>query len=280
MTETNKPWRWLAFALVLQLLFVWLIPVVSDEAYFVNWGRHPSFGYYDHPPMTGWVASLFAGSAHADLLLRLAMVVLGLAMAALLAAQTREFRSPAQARLLALAWWLLPINLITFSVYLNDTLAHVFTILFVVCLYRSWRDFRTDGSGSGWGVLAGLALGLALLSKYIVATYVIAMVVTLLLDWRGNLGFLLRRLTIVALVSAVLFAINIAWNYQHCQINLAFNFLNRQGGPPQRGLLEFLGSLLLLLGPLLLVWLYRITRQARRRQHRVFSCACSSPAWS
>ncbi len=268
MTRIASTWRWPALALALQLLFVAMIPVVSDEAYFVNWGRHPSLGYYDHPPMTGWVAGLFAGNAHADLLLRLTMVALGLAMAALLAAQAREFRSPAQARLLALAWWLLPINLITFGVYLNDTLAHAFTIMFVVALYRGWRDFRLDGGGIGWSLVAGVALGLALLSKYIVATYVIAVVAMLLLDWRGNFSFLLRRLSLVALVSATLFALTLVWNYQHCQVNLAFNFLNRQGGPPQRGLLEFFVSLLFLLGPLLLVWLYRLVRpaQALRRE--------------
>ena len=263
MTDTLKSWRWLAFALSLQLLFVFAVPVIADEAYFVNWGHHLSLGYYDHPPMTGWVASIFAGSVHADLLLRLGMVGLGLAMFALVDAQAREFRNPTQARVLALAWLLLPINLITFSMYLNDTLAHVFTVVFVVCVYRSRRDFQSRAaSGLGWSVLAGLALGLALLTKYIIATYLIAVMVVLLLDWRGNLGFLLRRLPIVALVSAALFAINLYWNYQHCQINLAFNFLNRQGGPPQRGLFEFSVSLLVLLGPLLLFWLYRIARHA------------------
>ena len=51
----------LALALGLQLLFIVFFPVVSDEAYHVSWGLQSSLGDYDHPPLTGGVASVFAG---------------------------------------------------------------------------------------------------------------------------------------------------------------------------------------------------------------------------
>ena len=50
--------RMLVIALAGGLLFrLWLsavFPFTGDEAYFVDWGRHPDWGFYDHPPMVGW----------------------------------------------------------------------------------------------------------------------------------------------------------------------------------------------------------------------------------
>ena len=48
--------------LVLTLAFkFWLaraLPMTGDEAYFIYWGAYPDFGFYDHPPMIGWVLAL------------------------------------------------------------------------------------------------------------------------------------------------------------------------------------------------------------------------------
>src|SRR5687767_15204531 len=36
----------------------------ADEAYYFLWGQYPAWGYFDHPPMVGWltyVSSLFFG---------------------------------------------------------------------------------------------------------------------------------------------------------------------------------------------------------------------------
>ena len=51
--------RWLTGTLVATLAFrAWLsvvVPFTGDEAYFLVWGQQPDIGYYDHPPMVGWL---------------------------------------------------------------------------------------------------------------------------------------------------------------------------------------------------------------------------------
>ena len=52
----------LVVALAGGLLFrLWLsmaFPFTGDEAYFWIWGVRPDLGYYDHPPMVGWILAL------------------------------------------------------------------------------------------------------------------------------------------------------------------------------------------------------------------------------
>jgi len=41
----------LAFKLWLSIVF----PFTGDEAYFTYWGAIADYGFYDHPPMVGWL---------------------------------------------------------------------------------------------------------------------------------------------------------------------------------------------------------------------------------
>src|SRR4051794_1464129 len=51
---------WLALIAV----FVWRVawdgthPIVSDEAVYWSWSRHPAAGYLDHPPMVAYLIGL------------------------------------------------------------------------------------------------------------------------------------------------------------------------------------------------------------------------------
>ena len=36
----------------------YLLPITADEAYYFSWGKHISLGYFDHPPLIGWITSL------------------------------------------------------------------------------------------------------------------------------------------------------------------------------------------------------------------------------
>ena len=36
----------------------YLLPITADEAYYFSWGKQISLGYFDHPPLIGWITSL------------------------------------------------------------------------------------------------------------------------------------------------------------------------------------------------------------------------------
>ena len=77
--KSLAPRQWLFVALAATLLFrLWfsvVLPVTADEAYFILWGRAPALGYYDHPPMVGWILAPLAALGDASWLMRLPAVL-------------------------------------------------------------------------------------------------------------------------------------------------------------------------------------------------------------
>ncbi|MFH2132945.1 MAG: glycosyltransferase family 39 protein, partial [bacterium] len=51
----------LAVVLLSHSLLAVIPPLFSDETTFWEWSRHLDFGYYAHPPMTGWLIALVTG---------------------------------------------------------------------------------------------------------------------------------------------------------------------------------------------------------------------------
>jgi len=65
-----------ALTLLLKLVLAATFPFTGDEAFFYQWGVYPDWGYYDHPPMVGWMLyGLNQISSH-PLVLRFATVLL------------------------------------------------------------------------------------------------------------------------------------------------------------------------------------------------------------
>ena len=54
--------RWLIAvglaSLALRLWIAFALPITGDEAFFYWWGVFKDWGYYDHPPMVGWLIGL------------------------------------------------------------------------------------------------------------------------------------------------------------------------------------------------------------------------------
>jgi len=71
MAKTDARLAWLLLAtFLIKLLVAWVLPITGDEAYFVVWGKHPDFGFYDHPPMAGWFLTVMLWVSDAPVWLR------------------------------------------------------------------------------------------------------------------------------------------------------------------------------------------------------------------
>src|SRR6185437_3314653 len=57
-------WLVLLLTLAARTYFASKVPIIGDEAYYLMWGKYPSLGYYDHPPMIGWISALLLPLAH------------------------------------------------------------------------------------------------------------------------------------------------------------------------------------------------------------------------
>lgn len=217
-------------ALLVKLTIAALLPMTGDEAYFVLWGRHLDYGYYDHPPMAGWMTWLMLQFSEHPVVVRLPGIATELLIALGLYAQWQRFDAD-KARAAALVFLLSPLSLI-FAFTLTDTGCMLFAAASSLAAAQALRHATpalTAGHSArsyGWAALAGLALGLAFLSKYFAVflglAYLIYFFVVNRRVWR--LGM---TLVLVAIPFGLL---NLYWNLNHCWANLLFNLVNRNRG--------------------------------------------------
>jgi Dolichyl-phosphate-mannose-protein mannosyltransferase len=214
----------LAAAALILAFKLWLsaaLPLTGDEAYFLYWGLYPDFGYYDHPPMIGWLLYLMHRISNAPWLLRLPVTLLPFALAAGVYFVLRR-ADEIKAALAALAFMLLPANVWAVLIT-TDTPLIFFSFASVLAFWRG-----LVGKAPAWQALAGAFLGLAFLSKYFAVLLGLAYVVYTVFSPRGQRDW--RALALVVLCSLPFAAVNLWWNYEHCWANLMFNAYNRNEG--------------------------------------------------
>jgi len=238
----------LASAALILAFKLWLsaaLPLTGDEAYFLYWGIYPDFGYYDHPPMIGWLLYLMHRISSAPWLLRLPVTLLPFALAAGVYFVLRG-ADKIKATLAALAFMLLPANVWAVLIT-TDTPLIFFSFASVLAF---WQGLVRRAPG--WHALAGAFLGLAFLSKYFAVLLGLAYVVHTVCSPRGQRDW--RALALVVLCSLPFAAVNLWWNYEHCWANLMFNAYNRHesAGWSWKTPLLYAVSVLYLLSPVAL----------------------------
>ncbi len=225
----ERRYFWWIFGWFLGLKF-WLaaaFPFTGDEAFFYQWGVFPDWGYYDHPPMVGWMlAGLRLISDH-PLALRLVTVFLwhliALGLVDLLFRYLPQEKK-SQAYGVGVLFLALPftwaLNLVT-----TDTPLILFIFTSAYCFIRSQFSVRW----MLWSLGTGIFLGLALLSKYfagfLAVAYVAASCRTQLTRKQAVL-----QVVVIAVSASPFFLINLAYNATHCWNNVMFNLVNRHEG--------------------------------------------------
>ena len=241
-------------ALVLTLAFkFWLalaLPMTGDEAYFIYWGVYPDYGFYDHPPMVGWILALLLQLSRAQWVLRLPVIVLP-ALIALAMLQYLRPEDQNKAYVAALAFLLLPANVWNVLIT-TDTPLVLFSFLSALCFAAALRR-----ESQPLYAASGAFLGLAFLSKYFAVLLGLAYLGFVLMQPAGRRGW--RGLATVVASMLPFAALNAWWNYNHCWANLMFNVYNRHGdaGWSLRTPALYLLSLLYMLSPVALYQLWR-----------------------
>lgn len=199
-------------------LAAWL-PLTGDEAYFAYWGLVPAAGYYDHPPMVGWMLAGLMQVSHAEWWLRLPQVVLPALIAWGIGRLAAPAAGEAAAWLAATAYLVAPVQVVNVAVTTDTPLlafASLSVAAFVVAVRRD---------SLAWAAVAGLMLGGAILSKFFAAPLAFAYLAYLIATpaWRR------RWAALAVIVAAALPAALYLgwWNYAHCWANVMFNLYIR-----------------------------------------------------
>ena len=259
MNSSSAVTRWLVAAglgsLLLRLTIASTFPITGDEAFFYWWGVYPDWGYYDHPPMVGWlIAAMRAALGDSLWSIRLPVVLLPLGIGAALwwalSAVDRERAAWAVA-----FFWLAPLNWLN-TLITTDTPLIFWSVLSVAPLIRAEQRER---AAYGLYALSGVFLGCAFLSKYFAVVLGLTYIVYFALYRRDRFaGFAL--LVACSLPFAM---VNIGYNASHGWPNIMFNVYNRNEGAmfEWRKPLMYMGMMAYLITPAAL-WLALRHRKA------------------
>lgn len=205
--------------LIIKLVFASVVPMTGDEAYFIEWGKHPDFGFYDHPPMAGWFLTALLTVSDAAWWLRLPTVLITSFIAYMIMRLLRADH-PNVAYGVASLYLLTPVNLI-FMLMTTDTPLILWSFLSAISFYIAVKQ-----ADRRWYLLCGLLLGAAFFSKFFAGLLGVAYAAYLIFlagkDRRPWMG-----LGLIILGTLPFIALNLYWNYTHCWNNYLFNLVNR-----------------------------------------------------
>ena len=203
----------------LRYLFSLSFGLVPDEAYYWDWTRSLSLGYFDHPPLVawlGWVGCHLFGNTIAGVRFGAFAGSLIAVVASILLA--RNYLKTSSSLLMLL----LVFNAaIICSVGLLLLTPDVPLIAFwALALWQVYRAVYNQ-SRSAW-VLMGIFGGLGMLSKYTFVLFFVALGVFLLADSKARRFWFSPWLWLSGLISLLIFSVNLFWNSQHQWISFGF----------------------------------------------------------
>lgn len=231
--------------LIIKLLLAYFFPLTGDESYFLQFGKHPAFYYYDHPPITGWIAYLSQTFLSQPQLfedifpLRLITLAYGL--------QVYLFLKTYSARL-AQVFWLSPIHLLLVP-YTTDTPLAILSLLGMRYLFAYQRVVTEKQlpprdhpeksqprlSLKAYGSLLGSALffSFAFLSKFLALSLGLGFVINIFrtFDFRVTRQSL-TAFFVFAITSSLFPVIFLIGSFDHCGWPLSFLLFNRTQDAP------------------------------------------------
>ena len=237
-------------ATLVRLAFAATIGLGIDESYMVAAGRQAAWSYFDHPPLAWWLARGAAAlmGSEAPIVVRLPFILLGAGTTWLIWRLGDTLFGSRAGFFAALALTLAPVfGVAAGSWVLPDGPLDFALAGFALAL--AYALFGPPSAATRWWMAAGVAGGLALLSKYSAVLIFAGLFVFLVSSADGRRWFRRPEPYLAALAGLLVFSPVIAWNAGHDWASFGF-----QGGRaavaafrPWMGLLVLLGGALFLL---------------------------------
>ena len=265
-----------AAAGLVRLVIGALTPLFPDETYYWEWSRRLDASFFDHPPMIAWL--IRAGTAiagHTAFGVRLFPIVAGLFAGWFVILAARRLGGSSAALVAAMIFALMPLSAAGLILATPDAPLFAASAACVYCVLRALG--ATEGRAALlWWCLSGLALGLAMMSKYTAVLLALGVFVAVvaLRELRPQLASPGPYLATV--IAVVVFTPVIVWNAQHDWASFAFQLQHGLGGVGGTVIgreLELLGGQLGLVTPILFVMLVVAAVRARSSTHGLLAIA-------
>ena len=252
------------------------VGLTDDEAYYWVWSRNLALSYFDHPGMVAWLirlsCSIFGETTFGVRFFAIVLYALsGLAMWNLASAMFNRRVAAIATALFAIA----PIFSVGSLMMVPDAPVTLFHLL---ALLISWKIFGESKTSMRLWALLGLTVGLAILSKYTIAIFIVSLFAFVVTD--PDLRPTLRSRGFVVAVSVALVATLpiLIWNFENDWLSFRFQLIDRQvngGGANFTRWGQFWVAQVIAIGAPLLVtclamWFVCIDRWVERRWRLIF----------
>jgi len=242
-------WTVLAVTSLIRLAYALKLPLTGDEAYFWEWGRHPALGYYDHPPIAGWIL-WFTRQIMGDTIaaIRIPAVFTGTMVVAIIHRFTLDItgstKSAALTGLLAMG---IPVISVLGVLYSTDTPVLAAGTLGGYFFHKAVNR----GDKRAW-VWTGLCFAIVLGSKFLGIPLLGAAALYILLNPGGRKHLKTPGPYVAAVLSLLGIIPVIIWNASNEWATFTFNFASRHSAPSLNlmGVLDYLAGQALALSPL------------------------------
>lgn len=234
-----------SYVVVLRLLFLGLVDLWPQEAYYWNYSQHLDIGYLDHPPMVAWLIGAGTGVfGDTEIGVRIAAWLLWFVTAFFTFRRTdRIFGKPAAFMSLLLVA-ALPFYFATAFLMTPDSLL---VAAWAGALYFLDRALIEGRRNAWWGV--GLCVGLGMLSKYTIAVLGPATLWFLVVDSRARSWLRRPEPYLAAVLALLIFSPVIYWNLENGLASFAFQSTRRMGSAFRFSLPRLIADAAILLTP-------------------------------
>lgn len=243
------------------------LDLFPDEAHYWEWSRNLDWSYYSKGPVVAYIIAFFTRSlGHTALTVRAGAIVLSVLTGLIVYAVARRITSDHRC-----AFWatlILSITPLGSAGSFIMTIDAPFIFFWTLGIYAAWRAVEEDRPR--WWALTGFAVGLGMLSKYTMAFFWPSLFIYLALSKRGRAMFGKRWLYGAIVLSMVIFIPVIIWNANHDWVSFRHLWGQTRGGSLWGGfalryVVEFLGSQMLVISPLIFAgMIYAMARVARK----------------
>ncbi len=226
----------LAATTVFRLLYIQWVELAPDEAYYFTWSRNLQWGYYDHPPMVGFLILVFTTLAgQSEFGVRIGWVLMTALLSSLLYILGRlMFRSERSGFYAALLLNLSLLGSAGAIIVTPDGPQGLFWALSILFVHQA-----VSGKGVSWWYLTGIALGLGLLSKYTMILLAPCIFLFLLSFPDGRTWLTRKEPYLAFLLGLAIFSPVILWNAQHDWLSFRFQLSHGMEVKKQVGLRYF-----------------------------------------
>lgn len=244
----------------LRLALAGSLHLTEDEAYYRLWSQAPALGYFDHPPMISWWIWLgrhLAGDTPLGVRL---LPCIGAAVASLLVLDLARLLGASPGGALWASVWYNATLLIAAGGFLAapDSPAALFWLACLDGVARASAASSGTSASLRWWVVAGVAAGLAALSKYSALFLGPGLLLWLTTRAEGRRALKSAGPWLALACAAGVFSLNIGWNATHHWLTFAKQFgriAPHHFAPLD--LVDFLGVQFFLLNPLIALFLVR-----------------------